>query len=440
LHISEILAWADAHHRLTGQWPARAAGTIVAAPWDTWQAVDMALKSGRRGLRDGSSLARFLAKYRGRRNKHALPHLSTSQILSWADAHQRRTGSWPAKDSGPISTAPGETWQAVEMALRNGRRGLRGSSSLAGLLAKCRGRRNKQALPHISVSQILSWADAHHRRTGTWPAHDNGPIAGVPGETWGAVQSALTAGLRGLPGGSSLVKLLARHHRKRNRLAPPRLAVPQILAWADQHRQRTGKWPTDHAGPIPTAPGESWGGVEHALKIGRRGLSGGSSIGRLLAQYGRKLNLAAQPPFTLSQILAWADAHHERTGRWPAALSGPIPEQPGENWNKVAMALYQGGRGLPGGDSLAQVLLRYRGVRRCAHRPRLTVKQILRWAKAHYRRTGHWPQVNSGAIPEAPDNNWNSIDAALTRGSRGLPAGLSLRKLLVQQRGFVGKT
>ena len=46
--------------------------------------------------------------------------------------------------------------------------------------------------------------------TGRWPKRDSGPIEEAPGETWGAVEMALAHGQRGLPGGSSLIRLLKR--------------------------------------------------------------------------------------------------------------------------------------------------------------------------------------------------------------------------------------
>jgi hypothetical protein len=73
---------------------------------------------------------------------------------------------------------------------------------------------------------------------------------------------------------------------------------------------------------------------------------------------GRRKPSAA--PLTEEQILAWADAFHQRTGRWPHNRSGPIPEAPGDTWNAVNLALYLGRRGFPGGDSLAKLLDRHR--------------------------------------------------------------------------------
>jgi hypothetical protein len=63
-----------------------------------------------------------------------------------------------------------------------------------------------------------------------------------------------------------------------------------------------------------------------------------------------------QPPPTVEQILAWADAHRGRTGKWPNANSGPVADAPGEDWGDIDIALYAGHRRLPGGSSLFQLL------------------------------------------------------------------------------------
>jgi hypothetical protein len=57
-----------------------------------------------------------------------------------------------------------------------------------------------------------------------------------------AVDAALRDGNRGLPGGSSLTILLARHRRVRNPKALPRLTQRLVLAWIDAHHKRTGQW------------------------------------------------------------------------------------------------------------------------------------------------------------------------------------------------------
>jgi hypothetical protein len=66
----------------------------------------------------------------------------------------------------------------------------------------------------LTEEQILAWADAHYTRTGQWPHNYSGAVAGVPGQSWAAINQALGEGFRGLPGGDSLAKLLDRRERK----------------------------------------------------------------------------------------------------------------------------------------------------------------------------------------------------------------------------------
>jgi hypothetical protein len=143
----------------------------------------------------------------------------------------------------------------------------------------------------------------------------------------------------------------------------------------------------------------------------------------------------SRPPLTVEQILAWADAHHARTGRWPQLKSGPIPEAAGETWTGVNMALYKGHRGFPGGCSLLVLLDEYRGRGVGMRKPPLSVEQVLAWARAHRRRTGRWPHAASGGVTDAPEETWAAVNAALYHGSRGLPGGDSLARLLRRHRG-----
>ena len=141
--------------------------------------------------------------------------------------------------------------------------------------------------PPLNAERILRWADAHRRRTGRWPTSDSGDVFGVPGQTWQAVNRALFVGSRGLPGGSSLARLLARRRGKRNQAEAPRLREEQILLWADRHYRRTGQWPSPASGPVAEAPGENWKAIASALWAGNRGLHGGDTLRRFLCRHGR---------------------------------------------------------------------------------------------------------------------------------------------------------
>lgn len=356
LEIGQILAWADEHVRLTGRWPQRQMGRVRGTLEENWQSVDNALRLGLRGMPGGDSLARLLARHRGVRNRKALPRLSIAQIVGWADEHFRRTGRWPNPHSGPIHGTRHENWLGVQNALRRGDRGLPGGDSLAQLFARERGVRNRSRLPRYRIADILRWADAHFAQTGQWPLMESGPIAEAPGETWTAVQDALYRGGRGLPGGSSLPRLLLRRRGVGRAVSLRPLTSGQILAWADAYHERHGRWPTIYAGKIPEAAPLTWLAVSSALRKGSHGLPGGSSLPRLLKQERQARSRAYAPRLTERQILAWADAHQRRFGRWPSSLSGAIRDTPGETWNAVDLALSGGYRGLPGGSSLARLL------------------------------------------------------------------------------------
>jgi hypothetical protein len=58
-------------------------------------------------------------------------------------------------------------------------------------------------------------------------------------------------------------------------------------------------------------------------------------------------------------ILALADAHHAATGRWPNTHTREPIAATGRHWASVDQALRQGRRGLPGGDTLAELLARH---------------------------------------------------------------------------------
>jgi hypothetical protein len=136
----------------------------------------------------------------------------------------------------------------------------------------------------------------------------------------------------------------------------------------------------------------------------------------------------------VDDILAWADDFYRRHGRWPSKDSGAIHAAPGENWNVVSGCLRSGFRGLPGGSTLAQLLALHRGKRNPAQLPPLRIDEILAWADDFHRRHGHWPHNASGAIEAAPGETWRFVDKCLRNGLRGLPGGSSLSQLMARYR------
>jgi hypothetical protein len=78
----------------------------------------------------------------------------------------------------------------------------------------------------------------------------------------------------------------------------PPLTVEQVLAWADAHRERTGRWPNQNSGPVADAPEETWCAIDHALRRGLRGFPGADSLDRLLGRHRRGGERSRQPAWT----------------------------------------------------------------------------------------------------------------------------------------------
>jgi hypothetical protein len=136
-------------------------------------------------------------------------NLTEKYILSRAKSYRKTKCRWPnlycGSDDGGY---PGDTWTGYDNALRQGLRGLPGGSSLAQLMETV-GYVNHLNKPGLTPECILDRIREYHKDTVKWPGEDSGPVeGGYIGDTWKGYDSALREGCRGLPGGSSLTRLL----------------------------------------------------------------------------------------------------------------------------------------------------------------------------------------------------------------------------------------
>jgi len=279
-----ILSWADTHFEATGEWPKQKSGRVIGQEFENWLNIDHALRKGHRGLLPDSSLAILLEQQRSVPNHLSQNILTEETILEWADEHYRRHGDWPKHSSGQVDGRPRETWRRIDADLRAGLRGLPGKSTLANALFNHRSVVTHYHLPHLTVEQITSWAEAHFAANGEFPTASSGVVGSRKDETWRGIDTALRRGLRGLPGGDSLPGLLKRQGKHRKVYTRPKLSIGEVLAWADDHYALTGKWPTRTSGIIPGSPAVAWSSVDRALRHGLRSLPGGGSLSKLLTE------------------------------------------------------------------------------------------------------------------------------------------------------------
>ena len=131
-------------------------------------------------------------------------------------------------------------------------------------------------------------------RTGRWPTAYSGivPNSGGNGRNIDAAFEAGYSDARRLVTGP----LAGRTPRGSQPSVPfPPLTEEQILAWADAHWHVPAPGPRTSPVPFSEAPGETWSGVQTALHMGQRGLSGGSGLGLLLAEKRAVRNIRTLP-------------------------------------------------------------------------------------------------------------------------------------------------
>jgi len=215
----------------------------------------------------------------------------------------------------------------------------------------------------LTIEQILDWADRHHDRTGRWPTSRSGPIIDRPDRTWESVQTALVKGTCGLPGGSTLHRLLARRRKARDaRMTVPDLTLKKVLDWVDSHWARTNQWPRRDDGPVAECPWISWSTIHHRLMAGEWDVAPGTTLAMWLRDV-RGVWDGGKPRLTERLVLRWADEHFAHHGRWPVTLSGPLVNNADENWAAIDVALRNARRGFPYKTSLSQLLSRRHGDR-----------------------------------------------------------------------------
>ena len=127
-----------------------------------------------------------------------------------------------------------EAWVPVDklnMRLSNRSAATIGSSECSGVNTGVFGHTTLVRRSILAIPQIIKWADAYRARMGRWPKGNSTEcIDGTDGqETWRNINQALRCGLRGLPRGLSLARLLSRYRGVRNRKALPHLSIRQIL-------------------------------------------------------------------------------------------------------------------------------------------------------------------------------------------------------------------
>jgi len=227
------------------------------------------------------------------------------EILQAMKSHDERLEAWIDRVALDPSVASSGQEAPVDM---GGLSDLSVRDIVSAVRLETQAGQDERRAPPLDEQEIVRWAQGWHEDWGRWPTKHWEPPKNWEGtpeqwrmatpyagreEKWKYLNLCLSIGRRGLPGGSSLAKLL-RHLKKR----PETVSERQIRSWARAFFEEVGRWPNRHDGPTLKYSGYdvSWKGWDRALDRGLYGLPGGSSLSQLLRSLRRNLPRKKEQP------------------------------------------------------------------------------------------------------------------------------------------------
>lgn len=385
LREDDILSWAYANRDAEGNLPGMAAAITSPAVEQKIRHLNQTLLFGFRGLTGGMDLPHLYYK-------HGLiswkPPITEQFVLTNIIKFFLKHNRLPLPADGAIEGLKDQEW--VHMSRWGKRYGI---GSLRQVYVRYGFR-----MERLTEDAIIEQAKKFHALHGRLPGAGDGLLPDYIGEDFHSINIALRQGDRGLGGGLSLDKLYIKHGLKLGELSEE-----IIIHHALRHFEKHGKLPNQYSGPVEGFPGESWRGWYNSLKEGTRNLGGGLSLEKLYIKHGLRFET-----LNADLIFALALEHLKYTGEFPNKNSGSVFGYPGENWHAIHTALNKGNRDLPGGDTLAQLLIR----------------KLEEQMQKHMDQTGFFPDEYSGCLPDHPETMWGAVHLALKKmqisGKQGL--------------------
>jgi hypothetical protein len=218
------------------------------------------------------------------------------------------------------------------------------------------------------------------------------------------------------------------------------LTEQYICDRGEEYFTTNGRWPNSKSGiVIGGNPKDSWLAYDCALRVGARGLPGGSSLSDVFEKKFsvRRRRGASRFSLTDEQILERAMEHMSKTGKLPVIYSGKVHGGlPGDTWADYHLWLKFQMKGLTAGMSLPRFLSLNTGAPYKYRKDELTEDFISERVNDYKIRTGYWPKHTSGKVHGGADGDtWAVYHHSLSRGKRGLPGGSSLADLLDRRFG-----
>ena len=247
---------------------------------DSWRKIDYAARIGARGLAPGGSLSAILRPLR---------EITEAKIIAAAERFRSVHGRLPSnRVLERVPELRNLSWRAIDGLARRGSCGLTPGRSLSAILAPIRPNGLRSSLlgrlkkPPLNEKAIERAAFEHLHAYGKVPSNSSRePLAGLPGESWSAIDEAGRKGQRGLAKGRTVAEIVSAVREEHRRLAL--LTEEKIVSAAREFFREHRSIPKKHSvAPVPGSPFDSWKRIDTAGRFGLRGLERGRTLSKIL--------------------------------------------------------------------------------------------------------------------------------------------------------------
>ncbi len=361
--------------------------------------------------------------------------LSEEKIVEAAREYYKLYGKLPTGESRePVPGLKGESWIALYMACYKGFRTLTKGRTLSMILAPLR--KELGLTNTLTEAAIIEAAREFYKIHGKLPNQaSEESVPGMNGESWRQIDAACRLGYRSLTKGRTLIKIL--EPLKRELGLSSDLSQTAIIAAAREFYKLQGCLPScSSREQVPGLNGDTWFSIDDAARHGRRSLTQGTSLSKILAPLKIELNLAN----TLSEdaIIEAAQTFFSIHGKVPnVKTKEPVPGMKGETWRALNAAGAGGYRGLKKGRTLAVILGRVKDDRKQEYL--LSEDVIVEAVRKFFTVHGRLPCARSKEpVPTLSRESWSSINTAGARGKRGLTKGRTLAVIIAPLKEELG--
>lgn len=346
INLEEVIVEIKKYYKETGKKPTTRTKEFFLPDGTSATALDLALRIGYRGLKGGSSLLDLVSESLGLRGRGQDIDLNEAKIevLNYFKKYGKR----PTKRCKNFLLSDGTSLENLDRFLKK-KKNKENGSSLSEFINNILGVPQKE---NFDLGEIRTEIKKYYNKKSKKPTEHSEDFFLPDGTTARNLANSFRKGLRGLDGNISFPEfanqVLGLKEKKD-------LDVSMIIKELKKYHKKNKKYPNKRDASFFLADGTSATSLDQALRMGFRGLDGGSSLAKLIEEISGKPSHTNKMKLTESIIKKEIISFYMKNKQYPTQCSKESKPF-GSTWVSIDLALRSGFRGLEGGSSLSKLV------------------------------------------------------------------------------------